>query len=420
MASTPQRQLLYKEARLSLATAAIHTKKIQRVYTAAKLYETPRSTLDGRLAGALPQAIANAKKRKLLPAEEQSLIQWILNLDRRGFPPQIIDVRRMANVLLATRGQDPPPQPVGKCWVSRFINNQPELQTKWNRKFHSQRARCEDPVKIGAWFKVVEETRQAYGILDEGLYNFDETGFMMGVAATSKVVTSSDTIGQATVVQPGNRDWAMTIECINASGWSIPPFVILSGKLHQASWYRNLPEDWVIAVSDNGWTTDELGLEWVKHFNQHTESHTKGAYRLLILDGHSSHATPEFDQYCADNKIITLCMPLHTSHLLQPLDVGCFSPLKTAYGHEVGELARQGVFHIDKDEFLFIYPHVRTLVLSEQNIWSGFRATGLIPSCPERVLSNLTVVRTPSPPGTAAGEAAAWTAETPCTTSQLN
>jgi hypothetical protein len=96
----------------------------------------------------------------------------------------------------------------------------------------------------------------------------------------------------------------------------------------------------VIAVSDNGWTTDELGLEWVKHFNQHTKSRTKGTYRLLILDGHSSHATPEFDQYCADNKIITLCMPPHTSHLLQLLDVGCFSHLKTASGHEVRELAR--------------------------------------------------------------------------------
>lgn len=112
-------------------------------------------------------------------------------------------------------------------------------------------------------------------------------------------------------------------------------------------------------------------------------------------------------------------MPPHTSHLLQPLDIGCFSPLKRAYGHEVGELARQGVFHIDKDEFLFIYQRIRTVVLSEQNIWSGFRATGLIPYSPERVLTCLTVVRTPSPPGTAAGEAAAWTAETPRTTTQL-
>jgi hypothetical protein len=82
-----------------------------------------------------------------------------------------------------------------KNWVSRFVSNQLELQTKWNRKFHSQRARCEDPVKINAWFKLIHDTRVAYGIPDEDVYNFDETGFMMGVAATSKVVTSSDTIG---------------------------------------------------------------------------------------------------------------------------------------------------------------------------------------------------------------------------------
>lgn len=64
------------------------------------------------------------------------------------------------------------------------------------------------------------------------MYNFNETGFMMGIAATLKVVTSSDTIGRAINVQPGNRDWVTAIEGINASGWSIPPFIILSGKLH--------------------------------------------------------------------------------------------------------------------------------------------------------------------------------------------
>jgi hypothetical protein len=72
--------------------------------------------------------------------------------------------------------------------------------------FHSQRAKCEDPVKISAWFKLVEDTRQTWGIANEDIYNFDETGFMMGVAATSKVVTSADTIGRATVIQPGNRE----------------------------------------------------------------------------------------------------------------------------------------------------------------------------------------------------------------------
>jgi hypothetical protein len=256
--------------------------------------------------------------------------------------------------------------------VSRFVKGSPQLQTKWNRKFHSQRALCEDPVTIAAWFKLVEETRQAYGILDTDIYNFDETGFMMGVASTSRVVTSSDTVGRATMVQPGNRDWVTTIECINASGWSTPPFIILTGKVHLASWYKDLPSDWVVAISDNGWTTDELGLDWLRHFASFTKERSAGAYRLLILDGHSSHATPEFDSYCTEQKIISLCMPPHTSHLLQPLDVSCFSPLKSAYGQERAELARQGVFHVDKEEFLYIYSHIRGSVFTEQSIRSGF------------------------------------------------
>jgi hypothetical protein len=337
---------------LSLAIVSFHNNPRQSKRALATSYDVPESTLRTRLQGIQPKHETTSVNLKMSSVEEQSLIKWILDLDRRGFPPHIIDVRRMADALLANRGQDPPPQPVGKCWVARFIKRKSELQTKWNRKFHSQRALCEDPVKINAWFKLVHDTRVAYGILDEDIYNFDETGFMMGVALTSKVVTSADTVGRATVVQPGNREWVTAIECINASGWRLPPFVILAGKLHQASWYKDLPRHWVISLSDNGWTTNELGLDWVKHFNRHTKSVTRGVYRLLILDGHDSHATPEFDQFCKDNKIITLCMPPHTSHLLQPLDVGCYSPLKVLYGHEVAELARQGVFHVDKLDFL--------------------------------------------------------------------
>ena len=108
---------------------------------------------------------------------------------------------------------------------------------------------------------MVEETRQAYSIQDRDTYNFNETGFMMGAGgSSSKVVTSTDTVGRAIHIQPGNRDWATTIECICAAGWSLPPLIILSGKLHQAGWYTDLPAGWVLAVSDNGWTTDQLSL----------------------------------------------------------------------------------------------------------------------------------------------------------------
>jgi hypothetical protein len=93
-----------------------------------------------------------------------------------------------------------------------------------------------------------------------------------------------------------------------------------------------MPDDWVITVSENGWTNNKLGLKWLKHFDEHTKERTVGSHRLLILDGHESHNSVNFYQYCEEHKIITLCMPPHSLHLLQPLDVGCFAPLKKAYG----------------------------------------------------------------------------------------
>jgi hypothetical protein len=111
-------------------------------------------------------------------------------------------------------------------------------------------------------------------------------------------------------------------------------------------------------------------------------------------------------------------MPPHSSHLLQPLNVGCFSPLKAAYRHQVSELARQRIFHVDKLDFLHLYPKVRQTALSAQNIQASFRVTGLVPYDPERVISCLTLVRTPSPLGVLASEQE-WTAETPQTADQL-
>jgi hypothetical protein len=71
-----------------------------------------------------------------------------------------------------------------------------------------------------------------YGILPEDTYNFDETGFQMGVISTSKVVTRSERRGRPRTKQPGNREWVTLIHTINLSGWVLPAFVVFEAKLH--------------------------------------------------------------------------------------------------------------------------------------------------------------------------------------------
>ena len=105
------------------------------------------------------------------------------------------------------------------------------------RVYDFQRALCEDPELMNIWFRLVFNMRTKYGIQDCDFYNFDETGFMMGVISAAMVVTRSDRRGRSKSVQPGNREWATAIECANADGWCIPPFLIIQGAYHLASWY---------------------------------------------------------------------------------------------------------------------------------------------------------------------------------------
>ena len=52
---------------------------------------------------------------------------------------------------------------------------------------------------------------------------------------------------------------------------------------------------------------------------------------LLIQDGHSSHVSIELIECARANDIHLLCLPAHTTHILQPLDVGVFKSFKAAF-----------------------------------------------------------------------------------------
>jgi RecB family endonuclease NucS len=48
---------------------------------------------------------------------------------------------------------------------------------KLRRTYECQRKLYKDPEVIRAWFELVKNTVNKYGILPEDIYNFDESGF---------------------------------------------------------------------------------------------------------------------------------------------------------------------------------------------------------------------------------------------------
>lgn len=142
-------------------------------------------------------------------------------------------------------------------------------------------------------------------------------------------------------------------------------------------------------MSLTGWTNNDLALAWLEHFDMYAKP--VGVYRLLIIDGHKSHSSLCFQDCYKEKKIITLCMPTHSSHLLQPLDVACFLPLKRMYGNKILALARNRIHHINKETFLPGFKAAFSQVFTAENVCAGFRGTGLVLSNPEAVLLRLDV-----------------------------
>ena len=401
-----------QEARIILAIEAIRSSKRLSRAKAAKIYNIPYSTLTDRINGRTPRQEYRPPMQKLTELEEEVILRNILELDTRGFAPRLAGVEDMANYILESRGG----KRVGKLWAHRFVQRQPALKTRFNRVYDFQRALCEDPELIGAWFRLVQNMRAKYGVLDCDFYNFDETGFMMGVICPAMVVTRADRRGRGKAVQPGNREWATAIACINGEGWDVPPFLVVQGKNHLANWYTDsgLPLNWVIKPTNNGWTNNETGLEWLKHFDKHTTARTKGPYRMLVLDGHESHESAEFQEYCKAHNIITLGLPPHSSHLTQPLDVGCFSVLKRAYGRQIETFIKAHINHITKVEFFLAFAAAYKESITAQNAQAGFRGAGLVPFDPQAVLSKLDVkLRTPDPSRPSTANSNPWVSQTP-------
>jgi hypothetical protein len=116
---------------------------------------------------------------------------------------------------------------------------------------------------------------------------------------------------------PENRQSLTILETISAAGLSIPPFLIIQGKLHMESWYhKNLQGEESIAVSDSGYTNSELALEYLKHFIMYTHSSATTAPKLLLMDSRVSHTTPEFALLAHANHIYPYQFPSHLTHIL--------------------------------------------------------------------------------------------------------
>jgi hypothetical protein len=274
----------------------------------------------------------------------------------------------------------------------------PDITGIWTHQIDTARFKATNYEGVKRWYDTVTEVWIENQYAPDHVYNMDESGFAVGASQSSRALVN---IREASSwKQIGSRqEWITAIECVSAAGAAVPPLLIFKAKHTNTGWIpAQTPRDWRFSTSSSGWTSDSHGYEWLTTvFEPATKPTDPTSRRLLIMDGHSSHITANVIAFCMQNAIDLLILPPHCSHILQPLDVGVFAPLKRALAFETDAALRLDTGRIPRVEWVEMYIRARNKALTSQTILSGWRGAGLVPLSPISVLDKLPL---PSGPAT--------------------
>jgi DNA-binding transcriptional MerR regulator len=161
------------------------------------------------------------------------------------------------------------------------------------------------------------------------------------------------------------------------------PWFLMRGSEQMEDWFDgdDDPTNYrVIKPTAKGWTDDTTAIQWLLDFHYATKKRVaKGRPRVLVMDNHGSHGTPEFEHICQSFNIIPWWFIPKMTHRCQPLDGKPFSVLKQKFRRKNNEIVRWGGDVDDKRHFLQIIKTVRKDTFKSQTIKSSFKDTGLWP-----------------------------------------
>ena len=138
-----------------------------------------------------------------------------------------------------------------------------------------------------------------------------------------------------------------------ADGTRLPPFILYKGVNLYARWTKNGPAGAVYGVSGSGWMEGANFIQWFERlFVPAVSTLLATGPVVLFVDGHHSHVTMELIKVARSRNIRLFCLPPHTTHILQPLDVGVYGPAKKAWktilkDHKIKTLSE----YVTKEEF---------------------------------------------------------------------
>ncbi|KAL8377085.1 hypothetical protein RB595_007971 [Gaeumannomyces hyphopodioides] len=377
------------EARILAALADIDAGRFKTAARAARHYGIKARTLQRRRKGARSLSSNGGHNKALNEAEELALLAWVNWRQSIGSAITSVTLLQAVNSIVSKRAI-PPARDITKRWAQKWLTQHKNLlkRTRGTPRAVQRRA-AQDRAVLREWFDAYKLCVDTHSISDENSWNSDEAGFRVGVFDGNLVWCYLD-IEVWFQSDPDRRSLVTVIETCSAAGFTIPPFVIMAGVNINGKHVQNsLDPGTVLTTSESGWTDDLVALEWLDHFLENTKPSAPTDYRLLLIDNHGSHLTFPFWKKCQRAKVVLFPLPPHTTHKLQPLDVGIFSAYKRAHQTDLSRQIELGAADYDRPEFLDGLKNMRRRAFKVSTVKSAWAKCGLSPFNPQVVLDNL-------------------------------
>jgi hypothetical protein len=182
----------------------------------------------------------------------------------------------------------------------------------------------------------------------------------------------------------------------NAAGQSIPPLFLFMGKEASEDLLDGASPGAGLQLNDSAWMTEDVFYQWLQFF---TARIAPARPALLIVDNHTSRFSSRIVDYCRAQQLEMLLLPANATHLMQPGDVAVHAPLKKFLAAEAAAWQNQHPCEqLTRRYYARLITNAAQRAFSPANVVAGYAATGIYPTCPERVHKALLPPAPPPPP----------------------
>ncbi|CAG5123675.1 unnamed protein product [Candidula unifasciata] len=320
-----KKRKLYSKEALQAAYKAVKDSSIS-VNAAAKQYGVPLTTLRDRVDGRISIDTTRPGPPLLMAKDEESEIAHFLHtMARYGYRYTRLELAEIATDQAVEKGKrNPRANGLTTKWVDSFINRWPsirELSCKFKNKAeaeHTVRTYFDEIKKIIDKYKLLEKSDRIFNIMEN-------------VFVTDHGTVPSISGRNSHQVKTENTSTTTLLACGSVSGHVIAPFFVFQASKLRPEMMKGVPSNVNASVSETGKCTPQIFRRYLnEHFLPQIQRYDNEPI-LVLLDGSKTHVFVGMSEWGRTNGVIFSFIPAHTTHLLQPLEVGCAEALQKKY-----------------------------------------------------------------------------------------